>query len=135
MTSSRAAAAFSRSRTSRMRSASSGASDANSRASTTSTGLGTRCLPVGRYLGLAFDDDLSKELRLLRLDAALAHELQHREQRHHDVRALALAARERGEQERPRVAQHRQDLGHALEHGGRVGLDVARAVATLLLDE
>src|SRR2546428_329823 len=118
-----------------MRSASSGASDANSRASTTSTGLGTRCLPVGRYPGLAFDDDLPEELRLLRLDAALAHELQHREQRHHDVRALALAARERGEQERPRVAQHRQDLGHALEHGGRVRLDVTRAVAALLLDE
>src|SRR5213593_4823698 len=117
-----------------MRSASSGASDANSRASTTSIGLGTRRLPVGPR-GLAFDDDLPEQLRLLRLDAALAYQLQHREQRHHDLRALALAARERAEQERPRVAQHREDLGHALEHRGRVGLHLTRPGPALLLDE
>src|SRR5687768_1542415 len=119
-----------------MRSASSGASEAKSRASTTSIGLGTGCLPHGRRRGgLAFDHDVAEELRLLRLDAALAHELQHRQQGHHHLRALALATAQRGEEQRPRVAQHGQDLGHALEHRRRVRLDLAGSRALLLLDE
>src|SRR5919197_2355991 len=134
-TSSWAASAVSRSRTSRMRSASSGASEANSRASTTSIGLGTGSLPHGRRGGLAFDDDVSEELGLLRLDPTLAHELEHGQQRDHHLGPLALPAGQRREQERPGVAQHRQDLGHALEHRRRIGLDVARARALLLLDQ
>src|SRR5438874_5339331 len=117
-----------------MRSASSGTSDANNSASTTSIGLGTRRLPLGPY-GLAFDDDVPEQLGLLRLDAPLAHQLEHGQQGDHDVRALALAAGERAEQQRPRVAQHRENLRHALDDRGRIGLDLARTRATLLVDE
>src|SRR5262249_58264917 len=117
-----------------MRSASSGTSDANSSASITSIGLGTRRLPLCRS-GLAFDDDLPEQLRLLRLDAALSDQLQHREQRHDDVGARALAASERAEQQRPGVTYHRKDLGHALEHRRRIRFYLARACPPLLVNQ
>src|SRR5215470_17005856 len=97
-TRSRAAAAFSRSRTSRMRSASSGTSEANSMASTTSIGLGTRRVSFGDDLGFdlrfvpGFDHDVPEQLRLLGPDLALAAELEDGKQRHHDLGAFALAA-------------------------------------------
>src|SRR5712692_3904185 len=112
-----------------MRSASSGVSDANSRASTTSTGVGMG-LPV-----LAFDHDFPEELALLRLDLPEAHELEHGQERDDDLRALALAARERREQQRPRVAEQHQDLSHPLEDRGRVRLDLAGLPPELLLDQ
>src|SRR5262245_40800677 len=87
-TSPRAAAAFSRSSTSRMRSASSGTSAANSRASTTSTGFGTRRLhPLGvrRCQMLAFDHDVSEQLGLLRADLPLPAQLEDGEQADHDL--------------------------------------------------
>src|SRR2546426_7457556 len=123
-----------RSSTSLMRSASSGVSDANSRASTTSVGVGTSWLSIG-YRGLAFDDDLSEELRLLRLDAAQADQLEHRQERHHDLGAAAIARRQRREEQRPGVAEHRQDHRHPLEHRRRVRLDLPRALPSLLLDQ
>src|ERR671937_543548 len=83
-----------------MRPSSSGTSDANSSASTTSMGFGTGGLRArsldavrgqrrGEVRGLGFEHDLAEQLALLRSDAALPHELEHREQRHHDVGALA----------------------------------------------
>src|SRR5207249_4205798 len=62
-------------------------------ASTTSVGVGTSWLSIG-YRGLAFDDDLSEELRLLRLDATQADQLEHRQERHHDLGAAAIARRQ-----------------------------------------
>src|SRR6185436_12263289 len=140
--SSRAAAAFSRSSTSRMRSASSGTSVAKSMASTTSMGLGTETIllldrrglgPLGlpHDGGLAFDDDIAEELGLLRADLALAAELEDREETDDDLRALALAAGHRAEEQRPGVTQQREDLGHALQHRGRVRLHLPRPQALL----
>src|SRR5919106_6018861 len=103
VTSSRAAAAVSRSSTSRMRSASRGTSEAKSMASSTSTGFGTRDLPwrpqrrhVGLGLGglgLPLDDDLAEQPGLLRADLALPAQLGDRQQADHHHRALALATR------------------------------------------
>src|SRR2546422_8871969 len=112
-----------------MRSGSSGVSDAKSRASRTSTGFG---MSLSR---LAFDDDLAEELGLLGADPSEADQLQHGEQGDDDLGAAALAADERREQERPRVAEQREDLGHPLEDRGRVGLDLAGRLAELLLDQ
>src|SRR5207253_6268263 len=44
-------------------------------------------------------------------------------------------ARERGEQQRPGIAQNRQDLRHALQQRHRLGLHLARASTRLLADE
>ena len=63
------------------------------------------------------------------------HQLEHGQQRHHPLRALTLAARHRAEQQRPRVAQQREDLAHPLQHRGRIGLDLPRAQPLLLLDQ
>src|SRR2546422_6535165 len=115
-----------RSSTSRMRSASSGVSDANRSASTTSVGVGTGRLPI-RYRRLAFDDNLSEELRLLRLDPTQADQLEHREKRHHDLGALPITRRERREEQRPGVAENRENHRHPLEHRRRVRLDLPRA--------
>src|SRR2546427_951260 len=112
-----------------MRSGSSGVSDAKSRASKTSAGSGMRLSRLG------FDDDLAEELGLLGADPPEADQLQHGEQGDDDLGALSLAADERREQERPRVAEQRQDLGHPLENRGRVRLDLAGARAELLLAE
>src|SRR5687767_15251241 len=79
----RAAAAFSRSSTSRMRSASSGTSEAKSMASTTSAGFGTggvltRAEQGDALLGVrsaSFDHDVAKELGLLRADLPLPAQL------------------------------------------------------------
>src|SRR5438128_11464582 len=112
-----------------MRSGSSGVSDAKSRASRTSAGFG---MSLSR---LAFDDDLAEELGLLGADPSEADQLQHGEQGDDDLGAAALAADERREQERPRVAEQREDLGHPLEDRGRVRLDLAGSRAELLLAE
>src|SRR6266702_1649133 len=112
-----------------MRSGSSGVSDAKSRASKTSAGSGMRLSRLG------FDDDLAEELGLLGADPPEADQLQHGEQGDDDLGAPSLAADERREQERPRVAEQRQDLGHPLENRGRVRLDLAGARAELLLAE
>src|SRR6059058_1222911 len=101
-----------------MRSGSSGVSDAKSRASKTSAGSGMRLSRLG------FDDDLAEELGLLGADPPEADQLQHGEQGDDDLGAPSLAADERREQERPRVAEQRQDLGHPLENRGRVRLDL-----------
>src|SRR4030095_13143032 len=110
--------------TSLMRSASSGVSDANRSASTTSVGVGTswlsiryRGLSIG-YRGLAFDHDLSEELGLLSLDAAQADQLEHRQQGHHDLGAAAIARGQGREEQRPGVAEHREDHGDPLRHRG-----------------
>src|SRR2546426_951089 len=84
-----------------MRSGSSGVSDAKSRASRTSAGSGM-CLSR-----LRFDDDLAEELGLLGADPPEADQLQHSEQGDDDLGAPSLAADERREQERPRVAEQR----------------------------
>src|SRR6266545_2511022 len=123
-----------RSSTSRMRSASSGVSDANRSASTTSVGVGTGGLPI-RYRRLAFDHNLSEELRLLRLDPTQADQLEHREKRHHDLGAPPITRRERREEQRPGVAENRENHRHPLEHRRRVRLDLARALPPLVLDE
>src|SRR5690242_3056454 len=117
-----------------MRSASSGTSDANSSASTTSIGLGTRRLLLGPR-GLAFDDDVPEQLGLLRLHPSLTYQLEHREQRDDDLRAPSLATGERAEQQRPRVAQNRENLRHALDDGGWIRFDLTRLGAPLLLDQ
>ena len=138
-----------------MRSASSGTSEAKSRASTTSMGFGTRFSlwgrgglardrrrlalgrhgPAARRSGLAFDHDVAEELGLLRADLALPAQLEHAPAGSPPLRALALAARHGAEQQRPRVAQQREDLGHPLQHRGRVGLDLPRPLPLLLLDQ
>src|SRR3989442_1780621 len=123
-----------RSSTSRMRSASSGVSDANRSASTTSVGVGTGRLPI-RYRGLAFDDDLAEELRLLRLDPTQADQLEHREKRHDDLGAPSITRRERREKQRPGVAENRENHRHPLEHRRRVRLDLARSLPPLVLDQ
>src|SRR3989442_7632254 len=112
-----------------MRSGSSGVYDEKSRAYKTSAGSGMRLSRLG------FDDDLAEELGLLGADPPEADQLQHGEQGDDDLGALSLAADERREQERPRVAEQRQDLGHPLENRGRVRLDLAGARAELLLAE
>src|SRR5512145_1111497 len=87
-----------RSSTSRMRSASSGVSDANRSASTTSVGVGTSGLPI-RYGRLAFDDDLPEELRLLRLDPPEPDQLEDGEKRHHDLGAPPVTRGQRREEQ------------------------------------
>src|SRR2546428_3872145 len=147
-TSSRAAAGESSSSTSWMRSASMGASEAKSIASSTSTGLVMSRFPIrrspvghGGARGLAhaqrvlFDGDLSKGLRLAGADLAQPHQLEQGQQGDDPLRPDALTARHRGEEQRPGVAQQRQDLVHALQHRERVGLDLARGPALLLLDQ
>src|SRR2546427_2869425 len=111
-----------------MRASSSGVSEAKSRASRRSVRAGMGLSAV------AFDDDLAEELALLGADPPETDQLQHREQGDHDLGAAALAPDERREQERPRVAEQREDLGHPLEDRGRVGLDLAGRLAGLLLD-
>src|SRR6266536_3038824 len=147
-TSSRAAAGESSSSTSWMRSASMGASEANSRASSTSTASLICPLPIrppivrhGGPRGLAhaqrvlLDGDLSEGLPLAGADLAQAHELQQGQQGDDPLRPDALTAGHRGEEQRPGVAQQRQDLVHALQHRERVGLDLARGLTLLLLDQ
>src|SRR5437879_12851348 len=100
-----------------MRSGSSGVSDAKSRASRTSAGSGM-CLSR-----LRFDDDLAEELGLLGADPPEADQLQHSEQGDDNLGAPSLAADERREQERPRVAEQPKDPDHPLRDRGRSGLD------------
>src|SRR3989441_2359939 len=129
-----------------MRSASRGVSEAKSRASTTSVGVGNGgpSLKVGigserdvvpRTIFAALDDDVAEQLGLLRTDAAEPHQLEHGQQRDDDLGPSPLAARERGEQQRPGIAQNRQDLRHALQQRHRLGLHLARASTRLLADE
>src|SRR5213593_4968857 len=98
-----------------MRSASSGVSDANSSASTTSVGVGTGWLSIryrglsSGHRGLAFDDDLPEELGLLRLDATQADQLEHRQERHHDLGAPGIVRDQGADEQRPCVAEHRED--------------------------
>ena len=68
-------------------------SEAKSMASTTSMGLGTERILL--LDGLAFDDDVAEQLGLLGADLALAAQLEHRQQRDDDLRALPLAAARR----------------------------------------
>src|SRR3989454_4044385 len=147
-TSSRAAAGESSSSTSWMRSASMGASEETSRASSPSTTSLMSPLPIrlpivrhGGPRGLAhaqrvlLDGDLSEGLRLAGADLTQAHELQQGQQGDDPLRPDALPAGHRGEEQRPGVAQQRQDLVHALQHRERVGLDLARRPTLLLLDQ
>src|SRR5713101_223459 len=151
-TSSRATAGDSRSSTSWIREASTGVSEAKSSASTTSMISGIQGLPrfgswfvfrllLERARGLPhadrvpLDDDLAEQLGLPRPRLAQPDELQQREQRHHPLGPQALGARDRREEQRPGAAQELEHLAHALEHRERVGLDLPRHPALLVLDE
>src|SRR5438093_389922 len=151
-TSSRASPAEPRSSTSWMRSASTGVSEANSNASTTSMGSGMGALSRRRLAFLrhrvrwqggrrrvgcrsGLDDDLAEELPLVHARLAEPHQLEEGEEGDHPFRAHALGPRHRGEEKRPRVAQQLDDLPHALEDGERIGLDLAWSLSLLLLDE
>src|SRR6266850_4339548 len=163
-TSSRATAGDSRSSTSWMREASTGESEAKSRASTTSMISGIQVLGIplpsgervrvrGRFFGgllgclldrarglphadrVPLDDDLAEELGLPRPGLAQPHQLEQGEERHHPLGPDALGARHRGEEQRPGAAQQLDHLAHALEHRERVGLDLPRHPTLLVLDE
>src|SRR5687768_15440551 len=86
-------------------------------------------------VGTALDDDVAEEVGLLGAELALAAELEDGQERDDDVGAAALAAGHGAEEERPGVAQQREDLGHPLQDGRWVGLDLARARTLLLLDQ
>src|SRR5262244_545127 len=150
-TSSCASPAESSPSTSWMRSASTGVSEAKSRASATSMSSGMGDVSrvrfgfvgdgaqgkLGRRLivGTGLDHDVAEELGLMHARLAEPYQLEQREESDHPLRAQALGPGDRGEEERPRVAQELDDLAHALEHGQRIGLDLARSLTLLLLDE
>src|SRR5712691_1980964 len=151
-TSSRASPAEPRSSTSWMRSASTGVSDANSNASTTSMGSGMGAVSRGRFVFLGhdvlgwqgrrdvgsragLDDDIAEELRLMHARLAESHQLEQGEEGDHPFGAHALRPRHGGEEERPGVTQELDDLAHALEDGERIGLDLTRSLPFLLFDE
>src|SRR5499427_9659044 len=150
-TSSRASPAESKRNTSWMRSASTGVSEAKSKASATSMSSGMGAVSRVRFafvgggvqgkfrrrliVGTGLDDDVAEELGLMHARLAEPHQLEEGEEGHHPLRAEALGSRDRGEEERPGVAQELDDLAHALEHGEWVGLDLARSLTLLLLDE
>src|SRR5215813_2723233 len=150
-TSSRASPAESKRNTSWMRSASTGVSEAKSKASATSMNSGMGAVSRVRFafvgggvqgkfrrrliVGTGLDDDVAEELGLMHARLAEPHQLEEGEEGHHPLRAEALGSGDRGEEERPGVAQELDDLAHTLEHGERVGLDLARGLTLLLLDE
>src|SRR6266536_1185676 len=151
-TSSRASPAEPRSSTSWMRSASTGVSDANSNASTTSMGSGmvavsrsrfafpghgVRWGQGGRRVGgrSGLDDDLAEELGLVHAGLAESHQLEQSEERDHPFGAHALRPRHGGEEKRPGVPQELDDLAHALEDGKRIGFDLTWSLSFLLIDE
>src|SRR5215467_10828387 len=143
-TSSRASPAESSPSTSWMRSASTGVSEAKSRASATSMSSGMGAVSRVRFgfvgggaqgklrrrliVGTGLDHDVAEELGLMHARLAEPYQLEQREEGDHPLRAQALGPGDRGEEERPRVAQ-------ALDHGERVGLDLAGSLTLLLLDE
>src|SRR5215470_16046664 len=150
-TSSRASPAESRPSTSWMRSASTGVSDAKSRASATSMSSGMGAVSRVRFgfvgggaqgklrrrliVGTGLDHDVAEELGLMHARLAEPYQLEQREEGDDPLRAQALGPGDRREEERPRVAQELDDLAHALEHGERVGLDLAGSLTLLLLEE
>src|SRR5215831_1756044 len=150
-TSSRASPAESKRNTYWMRSASTGVSEAKSKASATSMNSGMGAVSRVRFafvgggvqgkfrrrliVGTGLDDDVAEELGLMHARLAEPHQLEEGEEGDHPFRAQALGASDRGEEERPRVAEELDDLAHALEHGEWVGLDLARSLTLLLLDE
>src|SRR5258705_1491310 len=157
-TSSRATAGDSRSSTSWMREASTGVSEAKRSASTTSMISGIQGLPrigswfvfwvlldlrllLDRARGFShadrvpLDDDLAEELGLSCPRLAQPDQFQEREERHHPLGPQALGARDRREEQRPGAAQQLDHLAHALEHRERIGLDLPRHPALLVLDE
>src|SRR5262245_28527644 len=150
-TSSCASPAESSPSTSWMRSASTGVSEAKSMASATSMSSGMGAVSRVRFgfvgsgaqgklrrrliVGTGLDHDVAEELGLMHARLAEPYQLEQREESDHPLRAQALGPGDRGEEERPRVAQELDDLAHPLEHGQRVGLDLARSLTLLLLDE
>src|SRR5262249_58970304 len=94
-----------------------------------STAAWSSAFTTGSSIQRTLDDDLAEELPLLRARLLEADQLQDSEQRDHDFGTSRRASEQRREEHVPGVVEDAQDLGHAREQRGRLGLDVPGRLA------